>query len=74
MVYVFDAMKEKAEKINKCRLFSSAHLGTYTYYGQVGPYPVVWDSDSFTFTATSTLAPQGETRKGWELLENGLTK
>ena len=53
---------------------TSAPLGTYTYYGQVGPYPTIWDSDSFNFTVTSTLAPQGETRKGWELLENGLTK
>ena len=56
------------------RIPATAPLGTYTYYGNVGPYPVVWDSDSFNFTVTSALAPQGETRKGWELLENGLTK
>ncbi|MBI4653726.1 MAG: DUF1566 domain-containing protein, partial [Nitrospirae bacterium] len=53
---------------------TSAPLGTYTYYGSVGPYPALWDSDSFNFTVTATLSPAGETRKGWELLENGLTK
>ena len=51
---------------------ATAPLGTYTYYGNVGPYPAMWDSDSFTFTVTTT-ATLG-TRKGWELLENGLTK
>ena len=51
---------------------NSAPLGTYTSYGNVGPYPVVWDSDSFTFTVTSTASPG--TRQKWELLENGLTK
>ena len=51
---------------------NSAPLGTYTYYGNVWPYPVVWDSDSFTFTVTSTASPG--TRQKWELLENGLTK
>jgi len=49
-----------------------APLGTYTYYGNVGPYPVVWDSDSFTFTVTSTASIG--TRQNWELLENNLTK
>ncbi|MBI4654718.1 MAG: right-handed parallel beta-helix repeat-containing protein [Nitrospirae bacterium] len=53
---------------------TTASLGTYTYYGNVGTYPTVWDADSFTFTVTSTLSPAGETRKEWELIENGLTR
>ena len=32
---------------------NTAPLGTYTYYGQVGPYPVVRDSDSFNFDVTT---------------------
>ncbi|MBI4714850.1 MAG: hypothetical protein HY760_02745 [Nitrospirae bacterium] len=54
---------------------TSAPLGAYTYYGNVGPYPAAWDSDSFFFNVTTAVAaPQGETRKGWELLEDGLTQ
>ncbi len=53
---------------------ASAPLGTYTYFGNVGPYPFIWDSDSFQFTVTSTAASQETPRERWELLENGLTK
>lgn len=51
-----------------------APLGTYTYHGQVGTYPAIWDSSSFNFTVTITTAPvpQGRTSDTWELLENGL--
>jgi len=51
---------------------ATAPLGSYTYYGNVGPYPTVWDSDSFNFTVTSALAPGATEQQGWELLENNL--
>lgn len=52
-----------------------APLGTYTYHAQVGPYPAIWDTKSFTFNVTSsTSSPQGEIQEGWKTLENGLTE
>ena len=56
---------------------TSAPLGTYTYYGDVGPYPSVWDSDSFGFTVTATIAPAPKVDASsdkWELLEENLTE
>lgn len=53
---------------------SSAPLGSYTYLANVGSYPTLGDSNSFQFTVTTALTPEGESLEGWELLENGLTK
>jgi hypothetical protein len=53
---------------------NTAPLGTYKYYGNVGPYPTIWDSDSFDFTVTVTTAPQGEPQEEWELLEDGFAQ
>jgi len=51
---------------------TGASLGTYTYYGNVGPYPAIWDSDSFNFTVISAVRFSGKTSDKWELLENNL--
>jgi len=51
-----------------------APRGTYTYYGNVGPYPAIWDTDSFNFKVTNSATSQAVQGKDWELLENGLTK
>ncbi len=52
----------------------SAPLGTYTYFGNVGPYPTVWDNDAFSFTVTATTNSPGGAADGWQLMEEGLTE
>lgn len=48
-----------------------APLGTYTYYGQVGPYPTVWNQDQFDFTVTTSTTIQEKPEQKWQLPENG---
>ena len=47
-----------------------APLGTYTYFGQIGAYPVVFDSDSFQFGVTQALTLQKTIQTEWQLQED----